>query len=124
MCTTREEEAKDEVSYIFQREQLIWESLPPEIGTERCREDVCDECEERTVDPLCYWSMSSDEIYDILREDESEDREEREGDDITSGEVEVLPSESDAHEMLGGFFEEGCYEEREWECDCECECWE
>ncbi len=109
-----ESESCQERHDISNWEERIWEGSPPIVSTDESREDVRDEREERPTDPDSEWGLSTREIDEILREDESEDDEERERYDISLAKLELSTDESDWSEMLRCLFEEWRYREEEY----------
>ncbi len=111
MRTAREEESSEECDDISHREEWIWERSPPCVRTDECCEYMSNEGEEWSPYPCTECPVSTHEIEEILREDESKYDKECEWYDVPLWESEVSTDEPDWPEVLRGFFEEWCEEE-------------
>ncbi len=114
MQSASKSESCQERHDISSWEERIWECSPPIVSTDEGCEDMCDECEERPTDPDSEWELSTGQIDEVLREDESEDDEEGERYDISLAKLELSSDESDWSEMLRCLFEEWCDREEEY----------
>lgn len=101
----RKEESEEKREKISERKELVRECLPPIVSTDTRSKYMHNQCEKRSENPLSKSNISSDEVEDILYEDESEDNEESEEDDILFGESKILSREPDTHEVLCSLLE-------------------